>query len=343
MVLGRLLLRSGATGGGGSVHDPVAAIKALAITAALYALQRHFDPEGEKAKEWMTYASTPEARVPLALFIVFIVVVVNVLGNTNAIWRKLFFVSNPKTKRGVHRGCLIWLHGIGDRGYGFQWLRRELSAKEQDHVAHRVKIVLPDAPERVLKAASGSRKRAWFDLAKMPVTPEEPSDPDGLDEAISSVLELVEAQIADGLPAERIVLGGFSQGAALAAWAAARCPHKLGGVVLWSGYCPRAAELATKLRASPNGKGVPFVWAHGDQDSKILPACGDQLAEALKAAGVSLKSRSSYAGPGHGCTRDSLDKLGSLLAEVAPLEGLAAMKEVPKRAAAGGGKKAKDE
>ena len=200
-------------------------------------------------------------------------------------------------------------------------------------MAHRVKIVLPDAPMRELAAANGSRKRAWFDLAKMPVTLEEPDDPAGLDEAVASVLQLVEAQIADGIPPERLVLGGFSQGAALAAWVAAKCPHKLGGVVLWSGYCPRAKELPAKLRSSPNGKNVPFIWAHGENDTKVLPACGNQLISSLVEAGVTIRSRSTYAGLDHGCTRDSIAKLAGLLQEVAPLEGLAAMKEVTKKGA----------
>ena len=113
MVLGRILLRGS---GGGSVHDPIAAMKALAITGVLFMLQRHFDPESKRAMEWLNYAATPEARLPVGLFVVSIVVIVNVLTNFNAIWRMLFFVSVPKTKRGIHRGALIWLHGVGDRG-----------------------------------------------------------------------------------------------------------------------------------------------------------------------------------------------------------------------------------
>lgn len=318
----------GGAGGARTVHDPVAAIKALAITAAFYFGALHIDPDHKRLNEWFEYAGTPEARIPLAAFAISVVVAVNVLANYQTLWRKAFFVNMPKTQKGVHRGCLIWLHGVGDRGHGFQWLRRELAAKEQGHVANRIRICLPDAPERVLKAAEGSKRTAWFDLAAMPITPEEPDDPEGLSAAIAGVLKYVNDAIADGIPAERVVVGGFSQGAALAAWVAAECPHKLGGVVLWSGYCPRPAELTKKLRSSPSGKEVPFIWGHGDQDTKVLPACGDQLVNAVASAGVTLRARQVYHGLGHGCTRDSIDKLGSLLQEIAPLEGLAAMKEV---------------
>ena len=187
-------------------------------------------------------------------------------------------------------------------------------------------------PERPLTAADGHKKTAWFDLTAMPISPEEPSDPEGLSQAIEVVLKLVEDQIADGIPADRVVIEA-SQGAALLR-AAAECPRKLGGVVLWSGYCPRAKELPAKLRSSPNGKNCAFfIWAHGENDTKVLPACGNQLISSLVEAGVTIRSRSMYAGLDHGCTRDSIAKLAGLLQEVAPLEGLAAMKEVTKKGA----------
>ena len=265
-----------------------------------------------------------------ALSVVAIVLVINLLEAIRPLAQAHLRQRAQNQKGNSSRANLA---SIGDRGHGFQWLRRELAAKEQDHVGYRIKICLPDAPERPLTAADGHKKTAWFDLTAMPISPEEPSDPEGLSQAIEVVLKLVEDQIADGIPAERVVIGGFSQGAALAAWAAAECPRKLGGVVLWSGYCPRAKELPAKLRSSPNGKNVPFIWAHGENDTKVLPACGNQLISSLVEAGVTIRSRSTYAGLDHGCTRDSIAKLAGLLQEVAPLEGLAAMKEVTKKGA----------
>ena len=81
------------------------------------------------------------------------------------VWKWLRFQPNPKT-RPHHAGALIWLHGVGDRGAGFEWLRRELADRGLAHV----KVVLPDAPLRALQAAGGGKKRAWFDLKSMPVS-----------------------------------------------------------------------------------------------------------------------------------------------------------------------------
>merc|ERR1719213_777663 len=67
---------------------------------------------------------------------------------------------------------------------------------------------------RALQAAGGGKKRAWFGLKKMPVDLEEPDDmcDDGLAPSVALVHGLIDAQIASGVPAERVLVGGFSQG-----------------------------------------------------------------------------------------------------------------------------------
>ena len=99
MVIGRMLMR----GSRGGVHDPAAAAKALVITALFYAAMQHFDP-GQHRGERLVWAATEEARVPVALFVVAVVLVINLLGSYQTLWRKLTFVNVPRTKREIHRG-----------------------------------------------------------------------------------------------------------------------------------------------------------------------------------------------------------------------------------------------
>jgi len=82
-----------------------------------------------------------------------------------SVWKWLRFQPNPKT-RPHHAGALIWLHGVGDSGAGFEWLRKEFT----DLGVAQVKVVLPDGQMRALQAAGGGKKRAWFGLKSMPVS-----------------------------------------------------------------------------------------------------------------------------------------------------------------------------
>ena len=319
MVLGRIMMR-----GGG--HNPVAAAKAFGVTALLYAVSQAI-PE-KTLNSWLHWAGTPAARVPMFFLVVFFLVVVPALiSQREALWQYFFFDPIPKTKS--HTGCLIWLHGVGDRGSGFMWLRDEFSMQG----LQRVKVALPTAPDRAVSVVDGGKRRAWFDLTKMPIELDEPDDPEGLKASVASVLALVEDQIADGIRPERIVLGGFSQGAAVAAWAAAECPHRLAGVVLWSGYAPRHADLSAALGASANRAGTPFVLAHGDSDPKVRPACGKRLADAIDASGVKVRSQQVYEGLGHGCTREQLAHLVEFLTEVIPPPPQGAWTEAAKKEA----------
>jgi dienelactone hydrolase len=100
---------------------------------------------------------------------------------------------------------------------------------------------------------------------------------------------------------ERIVVGGFSQGACVAAWAVSRCAHKLGGCALWSGYVgDKAVELTAALRASRN-VATRFTYGHGSVDPTVLPECGEVFVAALEQAGVGVDAR-VFEGVKHGCS-----------------------------------------
>jgi len=322
MVVGRMLrlAASSRTAGTTSQQSPISGAKALVGLVLLFGLFRLLPHE--MTNKWLAWAQTPEGMRNMWVGFLSVVAAVSLIKAVldsffdGSVWKRLRFQPNPKT-RPHHAGALIWLHGVGDSGAGFQWLRCELTALG----VKQVKVVLPDGPMRALQAAGGRKKRAWFGLESMPVSLEEPDDMcgDGLASSVAHVHELIDAQIADGLLAERIIVGGFSQGAAAAAWAAAECKHKLGGVVLWSGYAPRAQALERALRSSKSARGVPFIACHGDSDDKVKPECGAQLAATLEAAGVLLHTRTVFEGLKHGCTREQIDQLAALVREVVPI------------------------
>lgn len=62
---------------------------------------------------------------------------------------------------------------------------------------------------------------------------------------VSKLNELITAEVDAGIPADRIIIGGFSQGGAMSLLTGLTAERKLGGVVVMSAYLP----LRTKFKA----------------------------------------------------------------------------------------------
>ena len=314
MVIGRLV-------GFRQRHDPVAMLKAAFLTACIYGCVQLIPQERQLAfAAWIFMEDPPFIRSHAQPWVLLLVVLLLSIGfaidHKADIWRWLFFSSVPRTCK-HHKGVVIWLHGVGDRGSGFAWLGKQIGLTN-------IKWVLPDANLRSISITNhkkGTFVRAWFDVSAMPITTSEPMPAAELEDAVAHVLNLIELQLADGFPPKHIILGGFSQGAAVAAWAAARCPHRLGGVVLWSGYLglwPPLGEpsFPDVLHRSANGQHTtPFFYHHGDDDKKVLPECGAEFVNQLRSGHVALRTK-THNGLGHGCCKEQVDDLRAILSDL---------------------------
>ena len=171
------------------------------------------------------------------------------------------------------RATIIILHGLGADGTDFMSFADELKL---DAVGP-VRYVFPRAPVRPVTINGGNPMRAWYDILNMDLVRRE--DEAGLRDAMARVHALIDEEVARGVPANRIVLGGFSQGCAITLGAGLRYPEKLAGLVAMSGYMPLADTLAAE-RSTANAS-TPVFQAHGRSDGVIaLPratATRDQL------------------------------------------------------------------
>jgi phospholipase/carboxylesterase len=84
-----------------------------------------------------------------------------------------------------------------------------------------------------------------------------------------------------GIPTQRIVIAGFSQGGAIALHTALREPRALGGVLALSTYLPLAGNLAAE-RSAANAR-VPIFMAHGTADNVLPLTLGESSRRALTA------------------------------------------------------------
>ena len=150
---------------------------------------------------------------------------------------------------------VIWLHGLGADGHDFEPIVPELRLRKP------VRFIFPHAPIRPVTINQGMRMRAWYDILQLGGGPE---DEPGLRASQKMTEELIGAE---ALPANKIVLAGFSQGGAIVLQTALRFPERLAGVVALSTYLPLASTLAAE-RSDAN-KDLPVFMAHGQYDDLI--------------------------------------------------------------------------
>ncbi|KAF2634072.1 alpha/beta-hydrolase [Massarina eburnea CBS 473.64] len=155
----------------------------------------------------------------------------------------------------------------------------------------------------------------------------DPEDEPGILASISSLTSLIDSQIALGIPASRIVLGGFSQGHAIGLLTGLLSPSyagKLAGLVGLSGYMPLADRLET-LRSEAGldtivRDDVEFFVARGTRDMLIPKRIFTGCVDVLKGLGVGegRLTVKEYEGMGHVMRGDELRDLGAWLERVVP-------------------------
>jgi len=106
------------------------------------------------------------------------------------------------------------------------------------------------------------------------------ADAAGVHESEEILRGYIEAEVRSGIPPERIVVAGFSQGGAIALHGGLRYPQRLAGILGISCYLPLPTAI-TDGRA-PGNATTPMFMAHGTQDPVIPVAAGVQSRDFLK-------------------------------------------------------------
>lgn len=101
-----------------------------------------------------------------------------------------------------HTASIIFLHGLGDTGYGWAPMMRELAPK-----LPFMKFILPHAPRRPVTLNGGMLMPAWYDIYSLDET-EKREDIKGLEESATTIIDLVKSEEASGIPIQRIFIGG---------------------------------------------------------------------------------------------------------------------------------------
>ncbi len=185
---------------------------------------------------------------------------------------------------GDAKACVIVLHGLGADGTDFLPFADEIRL---DAVGP-VRWIYPRAPVRPVTVNNGYRMRAWYDIFEFGAQARHArEDEAGLRESFAAVHALIDREIARGVPAQRIVLGGFSQGCAITLGAGLRCRERLAGLFGLSGYLPLASATAAE-RKDANAL-TPIFLAHGQRDPVIGIDRALATRDALQALGYGVQ------------------------------------------------------
>lgn len=173
--------------------------------------------------------------------------------------------------------AVIWLHGLGADGNDFAGLVPELDLDG----CPPIRFVFPHAPSIPVTLNGGYIMPAWYDILGLNGTAAQ--DAAGIQKSELAIKALIDNEVARGIPFDRIVLAGFSQGCAMALHTGLRLPHKLAGIMAMSGYLPLADRTSSeRLEANAH---TPIFMAHGTQDPVVVIARGEESRDALAALG----------------------------------------------------------
>lgn len=161
--------------------------------------------------------------------------------------------------------CFI-LHGLGDTGYGWAHIGKLLSRKFPF-----TKFILPHARKRRITRNNGQIMPAWYNSVAL--KPDAPEDKIGILQSAQEILKIVALEESNGIPRTKIVMGGFSQGGAMALAIGLlfknidNSSQEFGGIMALSTYLPIKDHFINLKDEIPVK--TPIYMSHGTDDKVI--------------------------------------------------------------------------
>ena len=196
-------------------------------------------------------------------------------------------LTGGEDRQGGGDGPLVVLmHGFGASGTDLVGLWRVLD------VPHQARFAFPEAPHEI-PGLFGARAWWMLDLARaeqaMAEGPRSYAQeiPPGMEDATDGVVEMIAAlQRELGVPSERLLVGGFSQGSMAACNAVFTRNITPGGLVILSGT---PVNLEAWKAGMSSKRGVPVFQSHGQNDPLLSFQAAEQLRDEMREAGLSTE------------------------------------------------------
>jgi len=213
-----------------------------------------------------------------------------------------------------HTATVIFAHGLGDSGAGWMpiaenWRRR---GKFEE-----VAFVFPNAPTIPITVNYGMRMPGWYDITTFNDLEGKSYDETGILKSRDYLNSLIKAETEKGIPSSRIVLGGFSQGGAMALFSGITSPHKLGGIVGLSSYLLLHTKIDDFIPKDTSNKDTPVFIGHGDSDPMVRYEWGQNTAKFLKERGFKVDFH-TYKDLAHSADPEEIDDVEKFIKDCLP-------------------------
>lgn len=209
----------------------------------------------------------------------------------------------PKSE--VYSKVVFWFHGLGDTADGWASLMPMLAVPD-------TKFILPTAPRRSITLNGGMGMNGWSDIIGLDA--DSPEDRVGFDESAARVKALIDQELAKGISSNKILIGGFSQGGALALHISLRWSTPLAGCVALSTWLPFRADYPMALSGA--SKSLPIFQAHGEDDVVVSHHWGIMSHRLLKDMVTdSTPIFKSIEGMGHSSDPEEIEAVKHFIAE----------------------------
>jgi phospholipase/carboxylesterase len=179
--------------------------------------------------------------------------------------------------------AVIWMHGLGADANDFVPIVKELDLSN----CPAIRFVFPNAPQIPVTLNGGYIMRAWYDIATAGTDINKREDEAGLRLSQQQIDALIARENARGIPTDKIILAGFSQGCAMSLQTGLRHPQKLAGIMGLSGYVPLADKVAAERHAA--NQDTPIFLVHGASDPVIPIQRAQQSRDLLLSLGYTIE------------------------------------------------------
>lgn len=179
------------------------------------------------------------------------------------------------------QATVIWLHGLGADGNDFAPIIPELNLP--DDLA--VRFIFPHAPKMPVTINNGYVMPAWYDIMEMSI--ERKVDVAQLEKSSQAIADLIDREIERGIPSEKIILAGFSQGGAVVYQCGLTYTKPLAGILALSTYFATAESIDTHEANND----IPVHIFHGTKDPVVPEILGQQARDVLKHMGYKCTYR----------------------------------------------------
>ncbi|XP_046398444.1 lysophospholipase-like protein 1 [Ischnura elegans] len=179
-------------------------------------------------------------------------------------------------------GSVIFLHGSGDTGNGVRLWIKEMLAKEWKFP--HLRVLFPTAPVLNYKPMGGVPSNVWFD--RHSISPEVPECLESIESSMGTLKQLVDKEIELGIPLNRIIIGGFSMGGAMALHLTYRMFQSVGGCFAISSFLNDSSIVYQTLETTAQKPLPPLCMMHGDCDELVPMEWGAETLKQLQRCGV---------------------------------------------------------